>query len=690
MRKILILFIVLFLPMIANAEEITYSNAQNYIKEVMASYYFKGPAFQYNYSKSTFGLEVPEDATSQDIKYMVCSAFVYDVHAEAFGMYYKSTSKFPRYNDESLTIVKDYYLQNKNSKINGNYLVYYQNNTENIKYADGLATGVNDKIKFQDFVELIRPGDIFAFTGHSLIAYDVVTKSDGTKDVLILNSNRKGRIRTPIEGSTTTIDYDFNYQKIHPNILDTPVEGTVKAEWLSEITYFTNNNGDEKLINCSENECFVLRTFYNDNGKAKFNYDITEKNIKKSQLRAKYSGLTIEKTSDKGDNNVIHLGEELTYTIKITNNSNINKNNVTYSEFHLEESIDNKVLYISSNYNALYKNGVIKWDIPINTLKPGENIELKYTVKIINDDNNVGSIISSNGKLYDNNIDNNITTGTVEHKIVNRINVLKMSYNTCYERFKNQASNLEFIDAIIKCATGLETNISNFKFEDIIIKKSFPKARTEKDAVALKEESETNKIYLEMILNNYWNGLVVYNISNNNILDLPRWGGDSASLRNKTINSNDFQNGDVLIYQETENGQTKENGIYAYIYINGKFMGINGSNDTIRNEFTYKYYTDMYSERALENKFYRGYSTVKDNSKILEYINYQTLFGKKNYVIFRPSLIIKPNKSISNSPIFFYLILFLLALIAFILIIKLLLIRKVRKDKIYYENFYKM
>ena len=163
-----------------------------------------------------------------------------------------------------------------------------------------------------------------------------------------------------------------------------------------------------------------------------------------------------------------------------------------------------------------------------------------------------------------------------------------------------------------------------------------------------------------MILNNYWGGLVDLTVSGNKKLNLPRWSGDSAS-RNRNINKSDFKNGDILIYQinnkyysrnySEKTTYTKEDGLYAYIYINGSFVGVNGSGDTKRNSFTFSYYTNIYKTTDYKEKysnindfynakFYSNYNGIKDNQSMLEYINYLTLFDKDRFVILRPELIV--------------------------------------------------
>ena len=91
----------------------------------------------------------------------------------------------------------------------------------------------------------------------------------------------------------------------------------------------------------------------------------------------------------------------------------------------------------------------------------------------------------------------------------------------------------------------------------------------------------------------------------------------------------------------TKTPVTYENGEYAFIFTEGKgfvgvFVGVNEGNDgkigtsDDRNEFNDSYY--------VKNDL-RVYSDINETDKdVLEFANYQTLFGKDYYVILRPSL----------------------------------------------------
>ena len=142
-----------------------------------------------------------------------------------------------------------------------------------------------------------------------------------------------------------------------------------------------------------------------------------------------------------------------------------------------------------------------------------------------------------------------------------------------------------------------------------------------------------------MILNNYWNKLT-YNKSKSDY-HFPTWGSTYVeSPRAQTIDSNHFRNGDVLIYK-VDNSKTdakyrftNESGLYAYIYIDGKFIGVNGSGKTARNEYTPNYY----KSNNLDINKYLCSDKNNTSENDLKYYNYQALFGKDYYMILRPEI----------------------------------------------------
>ena len=189
--------------------------------------------------------------------------------------------------------------------------------------------------------------------------------------------------------------------------------------------------------------------------------------------------------------------------------------------------------------------------------------------------------------------------------------------------------------------------------DQIIVRPKENPSKMETNGIQLKKTGE-NKIYTDMVLNQYWGGLIRTNYGktdpNETYYIIPRWRKTETSTyygsydRANTIMGGHFKQGDVLIYYfdkantKTSLRYTNESGLYAFIYIDGSFVGVNGSGTTARNAFTKDYYTD--NNLDLSKKLYSG------STSLYEYANYQTLMGKDTYVIFRPEKVITEVSSI--------------------------------------------
>lgn len=326
----------------------------------------------------------------------------------------------------------------------------------------------------------------------------------------------------------------------------------------------------------------------------------------------------------------------------------------------------------SSVGNATIKSNqkTIKWNI--DELPSKSSITLTYSVNVNNDLNNINKIVTESGVFYKDDSTSNITigTGTIKNKIVPKVNNLLLenkTFSSCYE--SSSSSRLKLIDDVYSCATGKNFNFATeFKFGDSIsgttIKKQdglFNKEITEHrstgNVITFKNFAGTEK-FKNMILNNYWSGLSYVDDK----VDQIKWSGSDSGLRARTIREEDFKDGDVLIYSidytwgnlDTDLKFTNESGIYAYIYIDGKFVGKNGSGTTERNEFSYSYWdkslyaTKLYTGNSLLNNNFPGDENLSYRVAVRKYINYQTLFDKDYYVILRPELVIQEATKIES------------------------------------------
>ncbi len=678
MKKGLLLFVILammiFFPRSVLAEDRitgeygTYDKAIKIIQEVLRDYYIRGESIQYNYARAQYGEYPPEEATKQDNRYFVCACFTFSAYKEAFGVT-RSSGEFPYENKMLNEDAREYYNANKNnsSKLNGSYLIYYERKSDNTRYIYKNKTSIND------FAQIIQPGDLFTYTGHTMIAYKTVKRDTGKWDVLMLNAFVSPTVPSRITG-TARLQYNlFPSDHEKNNNLDIEKEGGLKYFWLSESSFSNNGN-----LKCNDDECSVIRAFYNNNGKAVFNYSIVASQYKRSELRLKYPGLYIEKTVETVDrdykaidNGSVYLGDEIRYTITITNKSNTTYDGKAFGKFIVEEKLNsNLVTYksVSSSKSGTIitkptsSNYTIKWEVP--ELKKGETITLKYRVAINNKASNVNKQVESTGKFYEPGKSSvYLSTGEISNTIIPKVSETK-SYKSCFDSKKSSSSGLKLINEIYKCVWNKDYSFTNFKFDKIFNKPSSITTMSSHDTISFKTSLDsTHTKFKAMILNNLWSGVIKFQKEGyNGQYVFPRWNEGDNLKRVRNIYSDYFKDGDVLIYSvdysntDSSLKHTNENGIYAYIYINGKFVGVNYSGKSNeRNQFTYNYYSNLSvnGKTGYSNHLYSGYSKITSSYNkdgILTYINYLTLFDKDYYIVLRPEIVIASETASTPKP----------------------------------------
>ena len=670
----IIFTMVLFVcPLFVNAEDLTYTEAQTMVKEVMKQYYVRGPYFQYNYAKALYYNLPPEEGTVQDNKYTVCAGYTHNVYNQAFGIKGSSTymngdnsfkeNSFPQYNYHIIYAAQHAYKKIKSGSLtdNGNLLIYYQSTVatsetsdgytrsrSKVKFVTGDTNTSSDTGDFKTIVKKVKPGDLVVYTGHALIVYDTIdTDGDGTKDdVLILNATGGGNeVHSRIEGTSRLYytAHKTSYTKAL-NYLNLEEEGIFRIILMSSMSKFMSSGE----LKCSSEECAIIRPFYKGtNSEAVFNFQQTisktDTAVKKSAIRVKYPSLHIEKTVSKGDNNSIYIGDELTYTIKVTNRSDITPTTTTYPAFTINETLDSNVT--CTDCTGWTVSGTSITQTVSQKLAPGESVSLTYKVKVKDDVSVVGKTIISTGSFYDTSTNKGILgTGTVENKVIPKVVNYEDTYANCYDTYKGTYKGLALIDKIYSCALGKNFNFSKFKFTSLY---TVSDASKTKSKIVYNDSLDANHTqFQKMILNNYINGLAV---DANSLYYLPRFTTSNIT-RARTINAIDFKEGDVLIYDIVANEYTHEVGTYAYIYKGGTFVGVNGSGMTLRNAFnttyhSYAYWNDQGIDDYLNvtNSLYKydgdvwsGFTTAEK-----KHILYQSLYGKDNYVILRPELVIK-------------------------------------------------
>ena len=629
-------------------------------QEVAYSYYMRGKNIQYNSFKVDYFS--PEEASSQNIKYVVCSAFAYNVYLELFNI------TIPKYGKNLLDHAKNNIGQPEvvgqadNQKISN--ISLYNESTNRFDYL------YNPKIS--QIIPYLKPGDIFTDSGHVVLIYKV------EKDDAIIIESDYGRLRTYVnskiarEGKRPNglsfggINHYLYYSDFNNNGI---IEGSIGFRKLSDEIF---KNG--KLI---PSRYSVLRFIQKDkDGNAFFRYKVNENFTYNEPIifkgknvdRITFSHLFIEKTVNASNNNIVQLNDILKYTIIIKNNGSENyKENLKVTEYlseyvmFLEHQENNEIISFEENK----ENKTLIWNL--GKLNSGQEIIINYTVKIIKGEKR--TIIESKGFV------GKIQSSTVYNTIGINLNEVEMSsLKTKFDELKDIYNGTKLIDEIYKQALNY-----NICLEEFDITKLINNSRLGNPAFDFININKNHSLYYA-VLNNYWSSLAAIrtihlqnnsgNVVTNKIIiyDLKEFGlNKSQERRNVHIYPETFKTGDILIYKNShditysknnskipfeEFTVTNENGTYSYIYIENKgFVGVNlgddGKRNTIddRNEFNADYY--------LKNKFTLfcgSANNVTADKKILEYFNIQTLFGKDYYVILRPSLIFKSTSKINPVP----------------------------------------
>jgi len=136
------------------------------LKEIAYSYYMGGENIQYNiYKVHWFN---PEEATEQNINYLVCSGLTRNVYRHLLNITIpRLTSDLLEYSKENIGKPEVVLYSNINADKKMEMKIYSEN--ERNKY----KTIINPSLK--DVIPLVQIGDILTYIGHTFLIYDVET-----------------------------------------------------------------------------------------------------------------------------------------------------------------------------------------------------------------------------------------------------------------------------------------------------------------------------------------------------------------------------------------------------------------------------------------------------------------------------------------------------------------------------------
>ena len=660
-NKIFLYFILLSTFTIKYIENSTIQEVRDSIKEVIYSYYMRGKYIQSNTAKDKFFS--PEEATSQNLNHLVTTSFTTTVYQELLNILvpYSPTDLLKYAGNREGSPEVFMFLEQVGEKLE--FKRYSEADQDNYELLYDPT--------YNEIIQHLEIGDLLVQGGFGVIVYDKIEDENGISDIIVASSSAGiggGYIKTKIERNS--INYDsgeffssigislYLNNKTNENIGDEGLEeGSIGLIKLSDI-YLWRLIKEQKPI---YSKIVVFRFLNEKDGKTILNYqnyyayfnntknysdnDVVELNDKNKD-RAKYKHLFIEKTVDKNHNNIVELGESLTYKIIIKNNYKEKYNDELIVTEYLSEFVtfkshkeSKKVLKYKKEDNKLMWN--------IGKLGKKEEIIIEYTVKVTSGEKN--NIIQNIG--YVGNITSSVFNVIGTNLKKEQMDLIKKNY----DKLKKKYNGTTLINEIYKKSfKEVDIQFDKFNITDLII--NDPLDSRGSGHLNL---NKTNPFY-ETVLNKYWSSLAkinhtfveggenvnVYSLKEFNYFEKP-----NTINRENFIYKETFKTGDILIYtnyNDTEytlsdnvlhkNNITYEEGEYSYIFIEGKgFVGVNygdkGILNTIynRNEFNAKYYINNQLDLYVQNK-----DPVSD--EFLEIANYQTLFGKDYYVILRPSL----------------------------------------------------
>lgn len=363
----------------------------------------------------------PEQASSQNTLFTVCSSFAYLSFYQSLGYELPiGSQRLVAYGlsrggtDELIFLVRDCDNKISSGKVCVSDLKYPRGSSISYSLEELVRGNVRDTfIKF--LKSHLKVGDlIVGYTtgnnGHVLLISSEYTDETRNKNFKIINSvsNRENNNYTKLRLS---LSYDKN--------------GSI--EQLDSIEDFISKFDDDNYFSIFKNYLLIIRPLASislplsnidsigtyskascnlQSGKSSTdppNYVCEEEKKEYSlssstKMRLKYSGIKVTKEVRGIDKKIINgsvvdIGDEFEYVINISNSSLS-----SYDSFIVNENISDYVNVIDINNNGIQNKSVIRWNI--NSLKSGDSIQLVYKVKVKNNLNNNKLIDISLDNLY--------------------------------------------------------------------------------------------------------------------------------------------------------------------------------------------------------------------------------------------------------------------------------------------------
>ena len=299
----------------------------NALVETAEAYYLKGDNILYDQYKWN-AFTSPEEATNQHTIYSACAPFINQVYRQVFGnntpLPYKSSGTDEAFETDKIAE----YINNFNDP-SGEYILKSTKDLEKnpVKIED-IVSNINE------LTEILRPGDAFLVRfssggGHIMMVEEVTSD----EVYMIESTNRGGSLNYQMNGLTA----DYKGATIQKFKLSDRLNDYAEKDFsLVAFIRFINEK-------CENDKCVIEYKDYNGTTN-----QLDKKITKSAKFRLDFEGLDIDKTASLPTNSYVDNNGNITYTIKLTNNSISNYDkNIT-----IIENIDTTKAKIYAVYDA--------------------------------------------------------------------------------------------------------------------------------------------------------------------------------------------------------------------------------------------------------------------------------------------------------------------------------------------------
>ena len=507
------------------------SDLEEAIVELAWDYFAKGAKLQYGsqelsvfdkYYGGQYRLTedaAPEYGTSDTTIYSVCSDYVYKVYYEALGYrMFDSNNYLDAVTTAMWLFCEDY----------DTLLIRWKNEGYALTEADKTYGGEDwsfastDEVRsfLEDYENNLRPGDVLLPTGHAMLyigggyvldcwgaKYDVGKGQENFEEnggVSVLH--RLSEVFLTGDDPVTKTSYQLSagvrpktFAAFRPlNILTEKESGETAAE---------DTAGEDVAI------------------------------TETAEIRMAYPAMEIDRTVSITPYGTARTGEELSYSIKITNRTDMEAykrfisdvsgeayTGEAYKAFSVTEAIPEGTELVAGSISngGAEKDGAITWDI--KALAPGETLELSYTVRVTAES---GAIVSTGGSVAG--IPSNTITSYIggarlsEEHSAGLLAFAETESDSWLERYNisTATSDLDFAERVYAKAMGIElelptmeelvNNILELKTVTIsALSRRYSGEKTQRVFMLRDEVEPKYSDIRNMLFNGYWGGWYIY------------------------------------------------------------------------------------------------------------------------------------------------------------------------------------